>query len=373
MSKPRLILVGGFLGAGKTTLLGKAAQALTQRGLKVGLITNDQAGDLVDTEYLRRLGFGVREVAGGCFCCKFTDLVSASNALLEKHKPNVLIGEPVGSCTDLSATVLQPFKKFFAETYSAAPFTVVVDPHRLRQALKQAEASPLYSSVLYIFHKQLEEADIIAINKSDLLSAAELEETQAELGRRYPHAKVITLSALNNEGIEPWLDTLLSEQSGGARILDIDYDTYAEGEAVLGWLNSAVTLKAPANTDWKVFCLDLLKAIKTELEKAKAEIAHVKLSLNAPGAPLVGNLTSTSGKPFLVVQGKVSPVTETGLVDALLLLNARVQIGPDGLKTSMERVVKQAAKTPIQLVDLKTECFSPARPTPTHRFSEVIS
>ena len=48
----RLILVGGFLGAGKTTLLWEAAKQLSSRGLKVGLITNDQAPDLVDTSLL---------------------------------------------------------------------------------------------------------------------------------------------------------------------------------------------------------------------------------------------------------------------------------------------------------------------------------
>lgn len=43
MKTTKLILVGGFLGAGKTTLLWYAAQKLMRKGLKVGLITNDQA------------------------------------------------------------------------------------------------------------------------------------------------------------------------------------------------------------------------------------------------------------------------------------------------------------------------------------------
>ena len=47
-----LVIVGGFLGAGKTTLLWQAARRLTAKGLRVGLITNDQAPDLVDTGLL---------------------------------------------------------------------------------------------------------------------------------------------------------------------------------------------------------------------------------------------------------------------------------------------------------------------------------
>ncbi|HBT77267.1 MAG TPA: hypothetical protein DEB39_10180, partial [Planctomycetaceae bacterium] len=75
----KLILVGGFLGSGKTTLLAEAAKTLTAEGKTVGLITNDQAPDLVDTRLLSRIdglvGKGpegsVVEVSGSCFCCNF--------------------------------------------------------------------------------------------------------------------------------------------------------------------------------------------------------------------------------------------------------------------------------------------------------------
>ena len=47
-----LVLVGGFLGAGKTSLLFEMAKRLNKQGKKVGLITNDQASELVDTSFL---------------------------------------------------------------------------------------------------------------------------------------------------------------------------------------------------------------------------------------------------------------------------------------------------------------------------------
>ena len=68
MKEVRMILVGGFLGAGKTTLLVRAARRLVEQGKRVGLITNDQAANLVDTGILRQDGLDVGEVAGGCFC-----------------------------------------------------------------------------------------------------------------------------------------------------------------------------------------------------------------------------------------------------------------------------------------------------------------
>ena len=50
--KTRYIMVGGFLGAGKTTAILNVAETLRRRGLRVGLITNDQSYGLVDTAML---------------------------------------------------------------------------------------------------------------------------------------------------------------------------------------------------------------------------------------------------------------------------------------------------------------------------------
>jgi G3E family GTPase len=57
MSKMRFLMVGGFLGAGKTTTLGRLASSYIEKGLRVGIVTNDQATDLVDTHTLRQRGF----------------------------------------------------------------------------------------------------------------------------------------------------------------------------------------------------------------------------------------------------------------------------------------------------------------------------
>src|SRR5215212_5859230 len=102
-TKARYVMVGGFLGAGKTTATIKLATWLQGKGKRVGLITNDQSFDLVDTARVRSAGFAVTEITGGCFCCKFDSLVEAAAALTRETAPDVLIAEPVGSCTDLKA------------------------------------------------------------------------------------------------------------------------------------------------------------------------------------------------------------------------------------------------------------------------------
>ena len=71
----RIAIVGGFLGAGKTTLILQAVRKLAEQGYRVGLVTNDQGEDLVDTALAAQATIPVTEVAGGCFCCRFPFLV----------------------------------------------------------------------------------------------------------------------------------------------------------------------------------------------------------------------------------------------------------------------------------------------------------
>src|SRR5438128_12354137 len=113
MKRLRFILIGGFLGAGKTTTMARLARFYRNRGQRVGLVTNDQAQDLVDTTSLRAQGFPVAEVAGACFCCRFDDLVGKVGDLEKDRRPDVIVAEPVGSCTDLVATVVQPLRDLY--------------------------------------------------------------------------------------------------------------------------------------------------------------------------------------------------------------------------------------------------------------------
>ena len=128
MKRLRFILIGGFLGAGKTTAMARLARHYAARGQRVGLVTNDQAQDLVDTNSLRAQGFAVEEVAGACFCCRFDDLVGKVGKLQTGERPDVILAEPVGSCTDLVATVVQPLRDLYGERFEVAPYAVLFKP-----------------------------------------------------------------------------------------------------------------------------------------------------------------------------------------------------------------------------------------------------
>ena len=191
--KARYIMIGGFLGAGKTTSVARLARRLTDRGLRVGLITNDQGNELVDTAMLRSHGFATEEIPGGCFCCRFNSLVDAADRLSASARPDVFIAEPVGSCTDLVATVTYPLRRMYGDSFSIAPLSVLVDPIRALRIFGLEPGGKFSEKVLYIYRKQLEEADLIVINKCDLVSEARLAALRQALIANFPEAELIQI------------------------------------------------------------------------------------------------------------------------------------------------------------------------------------
>lgn len=361
-----MILVGGFLGAGKTTLLGQAAKHLLRQQKTVGLITNDQAADLVDTGFLRDLGLNVEEIAGGCFCCRFGQLIETADALVQESNPDIIIGEPVGSCTDLSATVLQPIKDLHGDQYALTPFSVLVDPDRLWEVLEPRRQSPLHPSARYILRKQLEEADLIVINKIDTLDEADKAELLAAAADLFPDTPLRAISALKDQGVAEWLDEVLAGAPVGQRIVEVDYDVYAEGEAVLGWLNATAELTAKGAANWKGIAVGVLAGIQVAAVARNTEIAHAKVSLHTDAGQLVANLTSTSGT--IAARGEIAGTPTR----ATLTVNARVEMTPEELQGIVEDVLKTVAGDAIGVTMTAMHSLSPGRPTPTHRYAEVV-
>src|SRR5438105_11518756 len=193
MKRMRFVLIGGFLGAGKTTTLARLARFYMSRGQRVGLVTNDQAQDLVDTSGLRAQGFPVEEVAGACFCCRFDDLVGQVGRLEKDKRPDVILAEPVGSCTDLVATVVQPLRDLYGTRFDVAPYPVLFKPSHGLRILRNEESAGFSPKAAYIFRKQLEEADAIVINRIDELTPEMLGELSRLVADQIPNVPLLKI------------------------------------------------------------------------------------------------------------------------------------------------------------------------------------
>jgi Ni2+-binding GTPase involved in maturation of urease and hydrogenase len=361
----RFIMVGGFLGAGKTTTLARLARHYQQRGLNVGVVTNDQATDLVDTNTLRSQGFDVGEVAGSCFCCNFDGLIGTIEKLGVDRRPDVILAEPVGSCTDLVATVVQPLKRLFEAEFSIAPYGVILKPSHGARILRNEAGTGFSPKAAYILKKQLEEADAILINRIDELDPRDVEELVRLVEQEYPGRPILKVSARTGAGCDALLALLDQEGDFGRRVLDIDYDIYADGEAELGWLNSSIRVTAAQDFELDHLLLDIVRRLAEELDKAGAETAHLKAIGLWEGFFGVANLISRDQQPELSLPSRCR-VREFDLI-----VNARVATSPEELEQAVQSVVHKACAAAKANADFRqTQCFRPGRPTPTHRIAD---
>lgn len=363
-AKTRLILVGGFLGAGKTTLLARSAEALARRGLDVALITNDQASQLVDTQVLTRTGQRVEEVAGACFCCAFNQFIDTCRRIIDQSHPAVILGEPVGSCTDLSATVLQPIKKLCFDWLDLLSFTVLVDPAQAAQVLSRQATQPP-DPVDYIYLQQLREADQIGINKTDTLGEGELAALRAKLAQAAPGVEALDLSAATGGGVDAWLDRELSSASAGVRIASVDYATYARGEAMLGWLNAHVHLRARTPVDWQAVLADLLAGVADSLAGQGIVISHLKANLTCPAGWAQGNVIDDA-RPSC--KGELAGTSDT----ASVVINARARCEPATLREIILSALREASSAGVLAEVDELKAFQPAPPVPVHRMNQVV-
>ncbi len=360
----RFVMIGGFLGAGKTTTIARLANEYRRRGMNVGIVTNDQAEDLVDTLTLRELGNHVGEVAGACFCCNFDELADTISDLGRQHQPDIVIAEPVGSCTDLVATVVQPLMHLYDEQYDIAPYGVILKPSHGQKILGGGRNAGFSPKAEYIFRKQLEEADFIALNHIDRLAQEQIQELAGLLNEAHPDVPVIRMSARAGTGFDDLVEMFDRRGQFGQRILELDYDIYAEGEAELGWLNCSFVA-----TGDEPFALDdlltgIIEALKLSLAEIDAETAHLKAIGLWEGFHGVANLVSSDSP------AELSLPSDCQTRKAEMVVNARVAVDPDLLDQQVRSAIHDVCgRLNIHHELRRSQSFRPGRPVPTHRFS----
>lgn len=346
--RPWIVIVGGFLGSGKTSLILSAARLLENRGLRCAVILNDQGVELVDTRLAEIEGALTREVTGGCFCCRLSDLISTIEEL-RSRSVDVIFAEPVGSCTDISATVFGPLREEF-DRYRIAPFTVLVDPSRATELRGEDADSPL----AFLFQKQLQEADLVCMTKADLHPDA----------AAIPGVDARFLSAKSGQGISEWLEEILSGAlEAGKTALEIDYEQYARAEAALAWLNLSFTLEPSVPVSPALAIGPFFDGLHNALSVAGISIAHLKAFDRSPTGWLKVAVCANGEEPAVEGNFDASSATRHEL-----LINLRAKGDPAKVQQLVEEQLRRLNGTKL---DLHLNCFSPAPPKPERRVARA--
>lgn len=363
----RFVTLSGFLGAGKTTTMTRAAERFRVLGRNTAVITNDQGEQLVDSVTAQAAAVPVREVTGGCFCCRFEDLADVTVELTRQHQLDVVIAEAVGSCTDVTATVIRPLQEYYGAQFDVAPLTTVIDPTRYLE-LTRANLGAARQELAWLLHKQLEDAEIIAVNKVDMYPPHRIDEIVETLQRRYADARVHRYSATTGEGLDGLLE--LWTQGGRPRrtsTLDIDYARYGAAEALLGWLDRRITLRTESSAGFDVgsWAQRFLMDVDAGCAARGATVGHVKVHVTNEQGSTSGNLVGAG-------TARLSQRHGASVTRAEALINARVACPPAELTEIVDKAVQSACSAVGASADTADgEVFVPGQPDPTHRITSV--
>jgi len=336
----RFVMIGGFLGSGKTTAIVRLARMSAVRGRRVGIVANDLGQGLVDTQTYLAQGLPVEEMAGVCFACRFDELIAAAGRLEDGPRPDVLLAEPAGSCTNIVSRVVEPLKELYANRFRIAPYVTLLDPQRAYEALTGEGQAGFSAKVLYLYKMQQNEADIVAINKVDTLAPGRREELRELVARNFPQAKVMLVSARTGQGFEHLAEALDGGDLSGQHPLgveDFDRALSAAGDARLAWLNATWRVTAAEGFEADRLLIDLAEAIQGALVYVEGEPAHVKMIVRDGAALAMANLVSSDRAPEL------SQPCSRRMTDGMLVVNARVEIAPTELAREIDGAIRETA------------------------------
>ena len=288
-----LTLISGYLGTGKTTLINNLLRTTKK---KIALLVNDFGDVNIDESLIEARTDSVLSIAGGCVCCSYgNELIETlesmnSNEILPDHI--VLEASGIALPSKIIQTIsLMDFLSFHGTV-------LLTDASRLRSQLNDLYISDTISS-------QIEQHDLLVLNKADLLKEDELLHCIDTLSKRFEIRKFLkTVNAYIEE------KDLLIDFGPGEKIK-------LEKKQEHGFISSTIKPTGPINAD---ALSTLLQDPVYNIERAKGFFKNKKgevCTIQYDGLTLEIKKIENEKDPVFVVIGKKNFYNEEEFIKKL--------------------------------------------------------
>ena len=347
----KFTVFSGFLGSGKTTSMMALTKYFSEHHGKAAMISNDLGSqNLADNKLAVLAGCNASELTGECICYQTENLVERLDQLFDQDGYELVISDIPGFGVGALEHVYHTLQKHYTDRYQLAPFTVLTEPRTI-EMLRDEKGGDLE----YILNTQLLEADLIVLNKCDLITKAEQKAMLIYLSEHYPQANTVAISALTGEGLED-LSQALMNSSASMHLPDIGYGGNAFMNA-MGKISefyvqyyAAVCCNDFDGTDYLVAIAEI---IQKEVKDVGCEIPHLKLLAWEPEGDYGKVDLLGVDRPIEVTKDFEKPCTELAV-----MLNASAvcsSITLDKIMTDAYETVSEQFN--LSLMVYKKECF----------------